>query len=63
MIPMSSEQTSDGVFREIAIGPTEECGDLVGIRGIVGQGRILLALIPGDGGLGVCFDRAIMLDQ
>ena len=61
--PMSSEQISDSVLRKIAIDPTEECGDLVGIRGIVGQGGILPAFISGNGGLGVRFDRAILLDQ
>ena len=60
--PVSSEQTSHSVLRKIAIDPIEECGDLVGIRSIVGQGGILPAFISGNGGLGISFDRAILLD-
>jgi hypothetical protein len=43
MSSMRSEQTSHRILREIATDPTEECGDLVRIRSIVGLGRILPA--------------------
>ena len=63
MVHMDGEQTSDSVFWEMRIGAAEKCGDLVGIRGKMSQSRILPAFISGHGGLGIFFDRTIVIGE
>ncbi len=60
---MRSDQTPNGVFREVGVGSAEEYGDVVGIGRQVGKRGILLALTPRDGGFRVFFNRAIMAGQ